>query len=152
MNAAARTERQDYRHLRLRAEAELINRGRLLDEAGRHHPTDPLEQAALDLWRARRAPAPVQLVLARRDPTWSVVPQPNGAVELHRDGRHLRWLASHVATPDHVAREILLSALGAEAAEQLAWDFGQEHAVTLTERGGTFTIHELTAWAQRHNR
>src|SRR5690606_19757419 len=96
--------------------------------------------------------APVQLVLARRDPTWSVVPQAHGAVELLRDGRHLRWLPSHVATPDHVARELLLSALGAEAAEQLAWDFGQEHAVELTERGGTFTIHELTMWAQGHNR
>jgi len=43
-----------------------------------------------------------------------------------------------------------LSALGAEAAEGLAWDFGQEHELALVAHGGTWSLDDLARWAEAH--
>lgn len=53
----------NYKRLRLRAESLLLERGRALDEVRRDHPTDPLEQAALELFRAKRSQRTQSLIV-----------------------------------------------------------------------------------------
>lgn len=155
MGAVALRITQDRKHVLQRIEAAMLARADALREVGRLAPTDPLEQLALELSQATesapvRAPVQQRLrIVPQADPVWNVVPQASGSIELLKNGKHLRWIASHLAEPHVVARELLVSAFSAKAAA-MAWDFGQEHELELTQHGGGWTRSELEDWARRY--